>query len=49
MFLSWRLLSNYPVALAPGMGENFYFVFTVVLGMGNRLGNSIRRRFLFQA
>ena len=26
--------ANYPIALAPGMGENFYFVFTVVLGMG---------------
>jgi len=28
------LFANYPIALAPGMGENFYFVFTVVLGMG---------------
>ncbi|MFC1606444.1 NCS2 family permease [Candidatus Latescibacterota bacterium] len=28
------MLANYPIALAPGMGENFYFVFTVVLGMG---------------
>ena len=27
-------LANYPIALAPGMGENFYFVFAVVLGMG---------------
>ena len=27
-------LANYPIALAPGMGENFFFVFTVVLGMG---------------
>jgi len=26
--------ANYPIALAPGMGENFYFVFTVILGMG---------------
>ena len=26
--------ANYPIALAPGMGENFYFVFAVVLGMG---------------
>jgi AGZA family xanthine/uracil permease-like MFS transporter len=24
------LLANYPIALAPGMGENFFFVFTVV-------------------
>lgn len=26
--------ANYPIALAPGMGENFYFVFAVVIGMG---------------
>jgi AGZA family xanthine/uracil permease-like MFS transporter len=28
------LLANYPIGLAPGMGENFFFVFTVVIGMG---------------
>ena len=28
------LYANYPIALASGMGENFYFVFTVILGMG---------------
>lgn len=28
------LYANYPIALAPGMGENFYFVFSVILGMG---------------
>jgi AGZA family xanthine/uracil permease-like MFS transporter len=28
------LLSNYPLALAPGMGLNAYFTYTVVLGMG---------------
>ncbi|MCK4244960.1 MAG: NCS2 family permease [Candidatus Omnitrophica bacterium] len=28
------LYANYPIALAPGMGENFYFAFTVILGMG---------------
>lgn len=28
------LLSNYPVALAPAMGLNAYFAYTVVLGMG---------------
>ncbi len=28
------LLANYPIALAPGMGENFFFVFGVVIGMG---------------
>jgi len=32
--LTMAFLANYPVALAPGMGENFYFVFTVVIGMG---------------
>ena len=25
--------ANYPVALAPAMGTNFYFAFTVVVGM----------------
>lgn len=28
------LWANYPIALAPGMGLNAYFAFTVVLGMG---------------
>src|SRR5579864_9271247 len=28
------LLSNYPLALAPGMGLNAYFTFSVVKGMG---------------
>src|SRR5580692_3894178 len=28
------LLSNYPFALAPGMGLNAYFTYTVVKGMG---------------
>ncbi|MDP6014973.1 MAG: NCS2 family permease, partial [Candidatus Latescibacteria bacterium] len=28
------LLTNYPFALAPGMGLNAFFVYTVVLGMG---------------
>ncbi len=32
--LVMAFLANYPIALAPGMGENFYFVFAVVLGMG---------------
>jgi AGZA family xanthine/uracil permease-like MFS transporter len=30
------LYANYPVALAPGMGLNAYFAYTVVLGMGYR-------------
>jgi adenine/guanine/hypoxanthine permease len=32
--LVMAFLANYPIALAPGMGENFYFVFAVVIGMG---------------
>ncbi|MFC2075519.1 NCS2 family permease, partial [candidate division KSB1 bacterium] len=28
------LLTNYPIAQAPGMGENFFFTYTVVLTMG---------------
>lgn len=28
------LLANYPIGVAPGMGENFFFTYTVVLGMG---------------
>jgi adenine/guanine/hypoxanthine permease len=28
------LLANYPIALAPGMGLNAYFAFSVVLGLG---------------
>ena len=32
--LAMALFSNYPFALAPGMGLNAYFAYTVVLGMG---------------
>lgn len=28
------IYARYPIALAPGMGLNFYFVYTVILGMG---------------
>ena len=28
------IYANYPIALAPGMGQNFFFAYTVVLGMG---------------
>ena len=28
------ILANYPIALAPGMGLNAFFAYTVVLGMG---------------
>jgi len=27
-------LANYPIAMAPGMGQNFFFTYTVVLTMG---------------
>ena len=27
-------LANYPIAVAPAMGHNFFFAYTVVLGMG---------------
>jgi len=32
--LAMGLLANYPIALAPGMGINAYFTYTVVIGMG---------------
>jgi len=28
------VFANYPIALAPGMGENFFFTFSVVIGAG---------------
>ncbi|MFH1654540.1 MAG: NCS2 family permease [Pseudomonadota bacterium] len=28
------LLANYPIGLAPGMGENFFFLYSIVLGFG---------------
>ena len=28
------LLANYPIALAPAMGHNFYFAYAVIIGMG---------------
>ena len=28
------LYARYPIALAPGMGQNFFFAYTVVLTMG---------------
>jgi AGZA family xanthine/uracil permease-like MFS transporter len=30
------LLANYPIAVAPAMGHNFFFAFSVVVGMGVR-------------
>ncbi|MBL7198458.1 MAG: NCS2 family permease, partial [Candidatus Omnitrophica bacterium] len=32
--LLMAFLTNYPIALAPAMGHNFYFVFVVCLGLG---------------
>ena len=32
--LLMALLANYPIALAPAMGHNFFFAYTVVLAMG---------------
>ncbi len=32
--LMMGLLTNYPIALAPAMGHNFFFVYTICLGMG---------------
>ncbi|MES2606083.1 MAG: NCS2 family permease, partial [Pseudomonadota bacterium] len=29
------VVANYPVAMAPGMGQNAFFAYTVVLGMGH--------------
>src|SRR5262245_36405926 len=31
--LLMALLANYPIAVAPAMGHNFFFVYSVVLGM----------------
>ncbi len=32
--LMMGFLANYPIGVAPGMGENFFFAYTLVLGMG---------------
>ena len=37
------LLSNYPFVLAPGMGLNAYFAYTVVLGMGYSWQQALER------
>ena len=29
------VLANYPIALAPGMGQNAFFAYTIVIGMGH--------------
>ncbi len=47
------LVANYPVALAPGMGSNFFFTFVVVLGMHldwqDALGTTLVAGLLFLA
>jgi len=40
------LWANYPVALAPGMGENFFFIYTIVLGLGVAWQNALGMVFL---
>ncbi len=42
------LVANYPIALAPGMGLNAYFTFSVCMGM-KVLGKSRWARCLFRA
>ena len=40
------LLANYPIALAPGMGHNFYFTFTVCLTLGVSWQNALGAVFI---
>jgi AGZA family xanthine/uracil permease-like MFS transporter len=40
------LIANYPIALAPGMGLNAYFTFTVVQGHGRAVGDALGCVFL---
>jgi AGZA family xanthine/uracil permease-like MFS transporter len=42
--LAWW--SNYPIALAPAMGHNFYFVFAVCAGLGFRWQEALAANFL---
>ena len=39
--LLMAFLANYPIALAPGMGHNFYFAFTVCLTLGVSWQNAL--------
>ena len=45
--LVMALYANYPIALAPGMGLNAFFAFTVVLGLQIHMAAGARRRVLF--
>ena len=40
-------VANYPIALAPGMGQNAFFAYTVVLDAGAQLADRIGRRLRF--
>ena len=42
------LIAKYPIALAPGMGLNAFFAFTVVLTMGIPLANRFNWRALLR-
>ena len=44
--LVMALYANYPIALAPGMGLNAFFAFTLVLGLQIHLAAGARRRVL---
>jgi AGZA family xanthine/uracil permease-like MFS transporter len=39
------LLANYPIAIAPSMGLNSFFTFSVVIGMGIEWQVALDRRF----
>ena len=42
------LIARYPIGLAPGMGLNAFFAFTVVLDLRNSVANSIDRRIILR-
>ena len=42
--LLMAIFANYPFALAPGMGLNAYFAYTVVIGMGYSWEYGLERR-----
>ena len=42
--LLMAFLANYPIAVAPAMGHNFYFAFAVVHGAAGAVAGGARRR-----
>ena len=40
------LTANYPIALAPGMGQNAFFAYTIVIGMGHSWQTALGTVFL---